>query len=415
MVIRRYRSIDGQRDLYTFFEEGLFSNRLPEFDDENEGVLENFEREGGLAGALAAEAGRKRRRRDEEIGKASDDEWIKGLERYHESARKQHFANCWRIGTDEKDHIWKTYTRDEDLIQGCAVETTVGEFLASLPVHPLDSEYDTSDPGDLFKSPEWNLALQNPNCDIKVGACRYQKRWKDESYQPGGWPATIAFFKGEDFDIENEFRLVINPYSANKSLNSDVKGIPQTPTPDTTEDWIKFIAATKSMANKIIMAPNSGKEEREKVLSWLDEFGLVVNSGSESDIKLVESSSRTPQRSTHTYLAELGGNANYDQSDEHLSDVSDTFLTKRNWEDWPIVDIVFLMTKEAGGIIEGYWHQNAESAFELSEYGHPFQCVWVARFKNEGEERDTWRNENAKEFDDEQGQRALSFASTDKS
>ncbi|CQR49040.1 hypothetical protein [Haloferax massiliensis] len=413
MVIRRYRSIDGQRDLHTFFEEGLFSKRLTEFKDENEGVLENFEREGGLAGALAAEAGMKRRRSDQEIKKATDDEWLEGLGEYHNNARKQHFANCWRLGTDEKDRIWKTYTRDEDMVQGCAIETTVGKFLASLPVHPLNSEYDESDPGELFESPEWNLALQNPNCDIKVGTCRYQKRWKDESYQPGGWPAAVAFFKGEDFEIENEFRLVFNPYSANRILDCDLKGIPITPAPDTTEKWKKFVAATKYLANKIIMAPNSGDTEREKVLDWLAEFGLDVNTSSSSDIELVESSACTSQCSTHTYLAELGGNANYDQSDQHLSDVSDEFIAKRDWDDWPIIDIVFLHTDQAGGIIEGYWHQNDESAFELSEYGHPFQRVWVARFQNQGKKRETWRNDNAKEFDNEQGQRALSFADVD--
>ena len=45
MVIRRYRSLETQRDLRTFFEEGLFCNNLAEFDDDNEGVVENFKTE----------------------------------------------------------------------------------------------------------------------------------------------------------------------------------------------------------------------------------------------------------------------------------------------------------------------------------------------------------------------------------
>ena len=412
MVIRRYRSIENQLELRTFFEQGLFSKQLTKFDDDNEGVVDNFKREGGLAGATAAVGGWKSRRRNENNGDkgVSDEEWIKGLKEYHENARKQHFANCWRLGTDEEEEIWKEYTRDDNMIQGCAIETTVGEFITSLPKIPIKPGYDESSPHDLSESPAWNLALTNQNCDIKVGACRYQKRWKENSYQPSGWPAAVSFFKGEEFDIENEFRLVFNPFSSNVSLEVDDKGIPRASTPDVTQRYRKFIAATKWMANKVIMAPNSQEREQEKVACWLDEFGMNVNTGSDADIELVKSSNCTSQHSTHEYLAELGGTANYEGSDQHLSDISVEFLEKRDWSNWPIVDIVFLLTEGAGGIVEGYWHQSDSSAFDISEYGHDFQRVWVARFRNEGEDRETWRNSKAEDFDEKQGRRTLSFS-----
>jgi len=409
MIIRRYRSIDGQRDLETFFNEGLFSKRLTEFEDDNEGLIDNFVREGALAGSLAAQAGSKQRRMDEEIEDPSDEEWLEGVKEYHKDARKQHFANCWRIGTDEKKQIWKEYTRDPEMVQGCAIETTVGRFIRSLPAYPLRPDFDDSTVGALFESPEWNIALSNSNCDMKVGACRYQQRWADETYQPGGWPATASFYKGEDFDIENEFRLVVNPYIPNIYIDSDARGIPQTPTPDTKEKWKKFVVSTKWMANKIIMAPNAGKKETDKVSSWLSEFGLAVGDREDADIRLVESKFCESQANTHSYLSELGGNANYTGSDDHLKEVCDEFLMKRDWDEWPVVDIVFLLTEEAGGIIEGYWHRDIESAFELSEYGHPFQCVWAARIVEEDSINDTWRNDNAEEHDDEHGGRALSL------
>lgn len=409
MIIRRYRSIDGQRDLDTFFNEGLFSKRLTEFEDDNEGVVDNFVREGGVAGVLAAQAGMKQRRKDRDIEDPSDEEWIEGLKEYHKDARKQHFANCWRIGTDETKGIWKEYTRDPEMIQGCAIETTIGKFMRSLPEYPLRPDFDSSDIGSLFESPGWNIALNNTNCDMKVGACRYQQRWKDETYQPGGWPATTAFFKGEEFDIENEFRLVVNPYLSNIYLDSDVQGIPQTPTPDTGEKWKKFVAATKWMANKIIMAPNAREPEVKKVRSWLSEFGLEVNDGKNPDINIIHSKFCESQYNTHEYLSELGGNANYPGTDDHLKEICDRFLMKRDWDEWPVVDLVFLLTEEAGGIIEGYWHRNMESAFELSEYGHPFQRVWAVRIVEKDSVHNEWRNDNAEEHDEEHGGRALSL------
>jgi len=412
MIIRRYRSIEKQRDLYTFFEEGLFFKQLTEFDDDNEGVVENFQRESTFRGALAAASYRKRQRLDEDVDTASDEEFVEGAKEYHKNARKQHFANCWRMGTDEDDDIWGRYTRSPNLVEGCAIETTVGEFLSSLLWEPIDPD-DNNPASGLTETPEWDLAIENPNCDIKVGACRYQQRWKDESLQPAGWPATVSFFKGEDFDIEKEFRLVFNPFSPNIQVDFDAKGIPQAKDPNVSQIWRKFIAATKWMANRIIMAPNSGAKQREKVEKWVEDFGIETGDDPDADLEIVESSSCVSQTSTHEYLAEIGGQDNYDGSDQYLSEVADEFLAKRDWQEWPIVDIVLLLREEAGALVEGYWYQDEKSAFQLSEYGHEFQNVWAARFKNGGDDYETWRNENAREYDKEQGTRTLSFSDID--
>jgi hypothetical protein len=288
----------------------------------------------------------------------------------------------------------------------------VGEFLAGLLWEPIDPD-DNNPIDELIETPEWDLAIENPNCDIKVGACRYQQRWKEESLQPAGWPATVSFFKGEDFDIEKEFRLVFNPFSPNTLVDFDEKGIPQAEDPNVSQIWRKFIAATKWMANRIVMAPNSGSKQREKVRRWMEEFEMVVGDGSDADLNIVESSDCVPQTSTHEYLAEIGGQDNYEGTDQYLSKVADGFLSKRDWQEWPIVDIVLLLREDAGALVEGYWHQNEEFAFELSEYGHEIQNVWSARFKNGGDDYELWRNENAKEYDREQGERTLSFSNID--
>lgn len=74
MIIRRYRSLEGKRDLSTFFQQGLFCKQLPEFDDDNEGLVENAATKSGFRGGSAAIAGHKRRRSDENIEQANDAE-----------------------------------------------------------------------------------------------------------------------------------------------------------------------------------------------------------------------------------------------------------------------------------------------------------------------------------------------------
>lgn len=156
MIIRRYRSLEGKRDLSTYFQQGLFCKQLSKFDDKNEGLVEDAATSGGLRGGLAAIAGTKRRQSDEDIDKATDTEFLAGLKMYHQNVREQHFANCWRLGMDEKDEIWEDYTRDPNRVQGCAVETTVGQFLRALPKLPIQQKTQQP-PLDVSETQIWNV------------------------------------------------------------------------------------------------------------------------------------------------------------------------------------------------------------------------------------------------------------------
>ena len=407
MIIRRYRSLSGKRDLSTYFEEGLFCKQLSEFDDQDEGLVEDAAKKGGLRGVLAAVSGTKRRRSDENIDQATDAEYLEGLKQYHRDVREQHFANCWRLGTDENDEIWEVYTRDPDRIQGCAVETTVGQLLRALPQVPLQQDGDQA-PMDLSESLIWNVALRAQNSDMRVGACRYQQRDLQGVFQPGGSPAAIAFFKGADFAIENEFRLVFNPFTGNILLDSDARGIPQTEASSVDETFRKLPVATKWMTNQIVLAPNAGLCERAKLERWLDEFGLTIGTHANADLRIIESVERADRSETHDYLAEVGGTANFDESTEHLDNIIHEFIELRDPEDWPVLDIVLLMQEKGGSIIEGYWHRDENSAFDMSSYGYDFQNVWVVRLTAD-DVTDIWRNANAESYDVDQGTRTLTI------
>lgn len=406
MIIRRYRSLDGERDLSTYFEEGLFCNQLSEYDDNNEGLIEDAATKGGLRGGLAASSRFRRQRSDDDIEQATDEEYLEGLKQYHQDIREQFFTNCWRLGTDEDDEIWEKYTRDPEQIQGCAVETTVGQFLTALPKVPIQQN-DQEPLSETSETPIWNVTLDTYNCDIRVGACRYQQRDQEDILQPGGNPAAVAFFKGADFAIENEFRLIFNPFNANIQIDFDERGIPQATVPLVDDTFRKLPVATKWMTNRIVLAPNAGNPEREKVNNWLDEYDLTTGTHSGADLRIVNSEDSADLSETHDYLAEVGGTANFERSGDHLDTIIQDFVEKRDPDNWPVLDIVLLMQEKGGSIIEGYWHKNERDAFEISTYGYDFQNVWVARLVADQDAPELWRNSNAENHDTEQGARTL--------
>ena len=81
---------------------------------------------------------------------------------------------------------------------------------------------------DIYETPPGGVSINNPGTDVRVGACRYQRRSDPESVQPEGMKAALPFFKGEDFDIENEFRLLLNPYTGNTMTRTREDGTPNT-------------------------------------------------------------------------------------------------------------------------------------------------------------------------------------------
>lgn len=97
MVIRRYRSLEESKYLDTYFTEGLYCNRLTEFDDDDEGMLEQVAQSGTTKGMLAADSAR-------DVDVASDEDFQEAFEEYHNDARFQHYANCRYFPTDQRHH-----------------------------------------------------------------------------------------------------------------------------------------------------------------------------------------------------------------------------------------------------------------------------------------------------------------------
>ncbi|AKU09885.1 hypothetical protein [Haloferax gibbonsii] len=404
MIIRRYRSLSEKCQLETYFTEGLFCNHLTNFEDKNEGILQHPGGYGSLKGGLAADSTRRRQRTGEAIDTASDEEFQEALNQYHRDSRRQHFANCWRLGTEEKDDIWKYYTQDDEMKAGCAVETTVGQLVAGLPSRPAIQDKDeVFDPEDITETSEWNLSFTTETCDIRFGACRYQQEENPTQDQPAGWNAAITFFKGERFDDEIEFRILVNPFTNNGFIESAADGTPVAFRPDLEEDpYRKLPAATEWMTNRLILAPNATGEEQDKVESWLNEFGVVVGSGSDADLEVIESTdSGATLQDEYEYTAELAGLANYDGSVKHLEDAMGRFLMKRDWDVWPVVDLVEINSDNAGTFLEAYWHRSENPVFEMDEYGHhDIQRVWVRRFTDPTEEPEIWKNTLAEEYEE---------------
>ena len=397
MVIRRYRRLTKKKYLRTYFTEGLFCHRLTEFDDDDDGLLERMAEGSSMVGALAANSA------NEEV--ASICEFRKAFEEYHEDARFQLYANCWRLGTDEKAKIWKRYT-EESMVEGCAIETTVGQLMSILPTEPTDPNYETgksynegSDFGEIYKTPPEGMSINGAGNDIRVGACRYQQRMDPDTGQPHGIRAAIPFFKGEDFDIENEFRLLLNPYSSNVQVNTNDDGTPTTFRPDSSI-FLKFPVDMKPISNAVILAPNAGTEQMRKVKKWLREFyGSATERSKNIDIQKSSLAGGRLQQSRN-YISELGGLDNYTQTFDEVGEILDSFIEKRSWNVWPLLDIVIIHTDQSGLIVEAYWHKTKNPELELDDYGHDeFQSVIVMRFSGPDRLVDTRTNENAENSD----------------
>jgi hypothetical protein len=116
MVLRRYRPLCRLR---SYFEDGLFSNNLSEFKDEEEGRLVRAEKD-------AEKAAYRNKSRE---GIYTDPRAIPGRQK---QIREKYFANCMRAGTDEDPRIWKEYV-DEDMKNGVALEMTFGGLRQQLP------------------------------------------------------------------------------------------------------------------------------------------------------------------------------------------------------------------------------------------------------------------------------------------
>lgn len=424
MIIRRYRPLTKKKYIQTYFTQGLFCHRLTEFDDDNDGLLENMIDDPAVKAALAASS-----RRDADV--ASDEEFRKAFEKYHEDARFQHYANCWRLGVDEKEKIWKRYT-EEDMVEGCAIETTVGRLLSILPKKPTDPSYETGKPHEegsdfhgIYKTPPEGVSIEGVGNDIRVGACRYQQRINSNSGQPQGIRRAIPFFKGEKFDIENEFRLLLNPYSSNVPINKNNDGTPTTFRPDSDKfsidydallglpidydeflrfpifkyKFLKFPIDMKLISNAIILAPNAEAEQRKKINKWLREFyGSATKRSKQIDI-LQSSLSGGRREQSHNYICELGGLDNYTKSFGEITDAANDYLEKRNWNTWPLVDIVIIHTDKSGFIVEGYWHRTDDPVLKLDDYGYDFQSIVAMRYNSPDTQIDARMNENAEQSD----------------
>lgn len=398
MIIRRYRRLDKKKYLNTYFTEGLFCNRLTEFKDDDEGLLERMATDATIKGALAADSAR-------QADVASDKEFQSAFENYHKDAQFQHYANCWRIGSDESEKIWKRYT-EENMIEGCAIETTVGQLMSLLPADPIDPDYETgkshnegSDFGDVHRTPPEGMSIDGAGNDIRAGACRYQQRMDPDSVQPGGWRASVAFFKGEDFDIENEFRLLLNPYSSNTQINTADDGTPVTFRPDGSK-FLKFPIDMQSISNKIILAPEAGREQMRKVKKWLRGYYGSATERSRNLPILCSPLSEKKYDQNYEYLSELRGLDNYTGTFQEVLDIADNLIEKRDWNRWALLDIVLIHTDRGGAIVEAYWHKTEDPELGFEHYGYDkFQNVTYMRYDGPDSLVDAQQNENAEETD----------------
>lgn len=367
MVIRRYQDLD-RRFIENFFQKGPYCRHLPTFDDQNEGLLGEPGYDDGLRGALSA-AGSSRRQEGDDI--ASDAEFEDALEDFHKTVRHKHFANCWRLGTDEPDEMWEEFIDDDSLMDGVAFETTVEQFLRALPREPADPDfYDRPAANELHETPMWNMHVGSTWSDIRVGAVRYQDREADSTVQPAAYQAAINFFKRKKYDYEREFRLLINPFDSATLTLANPDGTPLGQKPTVERDHRFLPMATRWMTNRLVLAPNAGAEQREKLESILDDIGIDYGSGSEADLEIVDSSIDGPSRSkTHEYDAEFRGQDNYEGTTTYLEAEQRDILQETS-EEWETIDLVVLVMEKGGAVVEGYRYPTAEPPVDLNAYGH---------------------------------------------
>lgn len=367
MVIRRYQDLNKQY-IKNFFEKGPFCRHIPTFDDQNEGLLGKPGYDDGLRGALAA-VGSARRQKEDEI--ASDEKFDTELEDFHETVRHKYFANCWRLGTDEPRKMWDEFIEDDMLMDGIAFETTVGQFLRALPSEPDDPDfYDRPAITEFHETAMRNMHAGASWSDIRVGAVRYQDREANNTVQPATYQAAINFFKRKKYDFEREFRLLINPFDSATLTWANPDGTPFGRKPTVECDHRFLPMATRQMTNRIILAPNAGAEQRNKLESILDELEINYGSDPDSDLEIVKSSRNGSSRfDTHKYDAEFRGQDNYERTTTYLEKEQRDILTNTA-DEWETVDLVVLMMEKGGAVVEGYRYPTADPPVDLGTYGH---------------------------------------------
>jgi hypothetical protein len=382
MVIRRYRKLN-KRNIRTFFDEGLFSRHIPTYCDDNEGLIERPAENTALRASAVAIGNRKRRRRGLPELSITQEEFKEQMTEFHAEARNKYFANCWRLGTSELDRIWKGYTGDEKMIEGFAFETTVGQFIRALPTIPDDADPDEkgSDGLDFTETPVEEMYPSDPQTDMHIGAVRYQVRDLPSEVQPTGYQSAINFFKGSGYDHEIEFRFLFNPFDSSKLIQFDKDARPVGAQPEVDQEYRYFPMDTRDMVDRIVLAPNAGDEQRERIESILDELGVTYGPGEEHDLEIVEANSEgRPLHETRPYAAELDGTDNYEGTTENLNQAREEFVNESDPDVWPVLDLVELNRERAGTIIEGYRHPTEDPCINMSEYGHDgYQAVVVNR------------------------------------
>jgi hypothetical protein len=379
MVIRRYRTLN-ERNLRTFFEEGLFSRNVPTFCDDNEGLIERPAENPTLRAGAVATANNMRRRRGIDKLDLTPEEFREGLVGFHHQARNKYFANCWRLGTNELDRIWKEYTGDDDMIEGFAFETTVGQFIRALPT---DTELEDEEPDgcEFDEMPVDKMYAGQPSTDMHVGAVRYQMRELPGEFQPAGYQSSINFFKGSGFDHELEFRFLFNPFDSAKLVRFDMNARPVGTQPDIDQEYRYFPMDTREMIDRIILAPNADSSQRERIEEVLDQIGVSYDPREQDDLEIVESNSNGRSlHTTHPYSTEFDGTNNYEGTPEYLNESRNNFVDDSDPDTWPVLDLVELRRERCGTVIEGYRHPTDEPIIDMEEYGHDeYQSVVVNR------------------------------------
>ncbi len=380
MVIRKYKPLNSQY-IREFFEEGVRCTHVPEFSDENEGMIESPAENTALRGAAAAIAGRQRRREGEDWEGFSEDEFRDRWTNYHDKARHKYFASCWRLGTREFVNMWQRYAKAEELKKGIAFETTVGQFIIALPTASGNSSQDDSTDVDSQETNFSELFVDGEDHDIHVGAVQYQERDAPDSVQPMGYQESVNFFKGSSFDYEVEFRLLINPFDSANLLRLGRDGVPIGPFPEVDDAHPFFPIDTKEMVNRIILAPAAGEDEQKFVESILDDLGISYGPDPDDDLEIVGSNlCSEPRSAKQPYAAEFRGTANYDGTKTHLEEFMKDFLNRTEIPEWGMIDFTELTSPDGSLIVEGYRHATDYPDIQVADYGHHgLQSTFVDR------------------------------------
>lgn len=386
MVIRKYKPLKKQY-IRDFFNNGVRCTHVPEFNDDNEGLIESPAENTALRGAAAAVAGQQRRRRgkDEEVD-FSKENFENKWKKFHNNARNKYFASCWRLGTREFVKMWRTYAKAEKLRKGFAIETTVGQFIQALPTNPPESNQSEAPGTEMQMTDPSKMYVGGENHDIHLGAVQYQERDATGTVQPTGYQESVNFFKGSSYDYEVEFRLLINPFDSANLLQLGEDGVPVESSPTVDNIHPYFPLDTVEAVNRIVLAPAAGEEERTLVENTLDNLNIRYGSGSGDQLEIVESNLCTDPRSEkQPYAAEFRGTANYDEKESQLESFMQDFLDRTDVAEWEVVDFTEVSPVNAGLIVEGYRHETDNPDIQVADYGHDgLQSVFVnRRFWNE--------------------------------